>query len=47
MYTKEQLTAYIAQSEQRLKNTASSWMKSEIRKAITMAKAELAKLEQK
>lgn len=44
-YTKEQLEAYIIQTEQRLKESASAWMKAECRKGIALAKAELAKLE--
>lgn len=43
-YTKEQLELYIQQMEQRLQTTASAWMKSEVRKGIDLAKAELAKL---
>ena len=31
-YTKEQLEAYIKQSELRMKDTASGWMKAEIRR---------------
>jgi hypothetical protein len=46
-YTKEQLEAYIAKAEARLKETASAWMKSEVRKGITLAKAELAKINEK
>lgn len=45
-YTKEQLETYLKQAEARLKETASAWMKSEVRKGIALAKAELAKLEQ-
>lgn len=44
-YTREQLESYITQSEQRLKDSASAWMKAEVRKAIALAKSELAKLE--
>lgn len=44
VYTKEQLIQYIAQCEERLKSTASAWMKSEIRKGIALAKAELEKI---
>jgi hypothetical protein len=43
-YTREQLEAYIKQMESRLKDSASPWMKSECRKAIELAKSELAKL---
>lgn len=46
-YTKEQLEAYILQMEERLKDSASAWMKSEVRKGIALAQAELAKLESK
>ncbi len=45
-YTQEQLEAYIRQSEARLKETGSTWMKAEVRKGIELAKAELAKLSQ-
>jgi hypothetical protein len=44
-YTKEQLQAYIAQMEARLNQTASAWMKAEVRKGIKLAQAELAQLE--
>jgi hypothetical protein len=33
--------------EARLKETGSAWMKSEVRKGITLAKAELAKINAK
>jgi hypothetical protein len=46
-YTKEQLESYIAHMETRLKESASSWMKAEVRKGIALAKAELAKINQK
>jgi hypothetical protein len=46
-YTREQLEGYIAKMETRLVNAASAWMKSEVRKGIELAKAELAKLEAK
>lgn len=46
-YTKEQLSEYLVYMEKRLKESASGWMKSECRKAIALAKAELAKLEAK
>lgn len=45
MYSKEQLESYTAHMEARLKTTASAWMKSEVRKGIALAKAELAKME--
>lgn len=45
MYSKEQLESYIAHMEVRLKTTASAWMKSEVRKGIELAKAELSKME--
>lgn len=44
-YTKEQLEAYLKYSEDRLTETASAWMKTEVRKGIELAKAELAKLQ--
>lgn len=43
-YTKEQLETYIAQMETRLAGTASAWMKAEVKKAIALAKSELAKV---
>ncbi len=46
-YTKEQLEAYILQMKQRLRDSSSAWMKAEVRKGITLAQAELAKLESK
>lgn len=42
---REFVEAYIAHMEARLKTTASAWMKSEVRKGIALAKAELAKME--
>lgn len=44
-YTREQLEQYISQMEQRKKESASGWMKSECQKGIDLAKAELAKLQ--
>jgi len=46
-YTRAQLEEYIQQMEARLKESASAWMKSEVRKGIALAKAELSKLEVK
>lgn len=46
-YTREQLETYITHMEARLKESASAWMKSEVRKGIELAKAELAKLNSK
>jgi hypothetical protein len=46
-YTKEQLEAYIKRMEQRKAESASAMMKAECQKGIDLAKAELAKLNQK
>lgn len=43
-YTKEQLEAYIAQTEDRKKQSASAAMKEKCQKGIDLAKAELAKI---
>jgi hypothetical protein len=44
-YTREQLTTYIEQMKLRLAESASPWMKAEVRKAIKLAESELAKLD--
>ena len=44
VYTKEQLEQYIIHCEQRIKESASLWMKAEVRRGIELAKAEIAKL---
>jgi len=41
-HTRENLEAYVRQQEARLKETASPWMKAEVRKGIELAKKELA-----
>jgi len=41
-HTRENLEAYIRRCEARLKETASPWMKAEVRKGIELAKKELA-----
>lgn len=46
-YTREQLECYIIRMHERLADSASSWMKAEVRKGIELAKSELAKLENK
>jgi len=45
VYTKEQLEQYIIHCEQRIKESASPWMKAEIRRGIELAKQELEKIQ--
>ena len=45
VYTKEQLEQYIIHCEQRIKESASPWMKAEVRRGIELAKQELEKIQ--